>query len=243
MRVFTVRCCVDGGNRRAMVRGRDGPLERVDASSGKKQSAEEKRRARNHAMSSPKASVGGNPIHRRLKYHEQKLLRKHDFMQYPQDMWHEPFCIKKYHLTDREDYRRYFKLVGLIRALMSHLRFLPAESRVRIQVTEQLIGKLYDMGLLQERLGLAEVDKVGVEAFCKRRLPSILVGLKMAPNCQIASQYIEHGHVKVALNQVRDPAFLVPRTLDDQVTWLNRSAIKGHVRQFNAAQDDFDITN
>ena len=190
-----------------------------------------------------KSGGGGNPIHRRLKFHEKKLLRKHDFMQYPQDLWHEPYCIQKYHLTDREDYRRYLRLVGLMRALMSHLRYLPAESKIRIQITEQLLGKLYDMGLLHDRLGLAEVDKIGVEAFCKRRLPAIMVGAKMAPNCRIASDYAEHGHVKVGSNQIRDPAFLVPRTLDDQVTWMAGSAVRKHVAAFNAAQDDFDLLN
>jgi U3 small nucleolar ribonucleoprotein protein IMP3 len=189
----------------------------------------------------PKSETSaGNPIHRRLKFHEKKMLKQHDFMQYPQDLWHEPFCISKFHLTDREDYRRYLRLVGLIRGLMSHLRFLPSDSKIRIQITDQLVSKLYDMGLLAERLGLAEVDKVGVEAFCKRRLPTVMLKLKMAPNCKIGSDFINHGHVRVGATQVRDPAFLVPRTLDDHITWMDGSKIKGHVMAFNNSKDDFD---
>lgn len=183
--------------------------------------------------------AGGNPIHRRLKFHEKKLLKKHDFMQYPQDLWHEPYAVTKFNLTDREDYRRYLRLVGLIRGLMSHLRYIPAESKVRIQITEQLVRKLFDMGLIHDRMGLQEVDKVGVEAFCKRRLATVLVALKMAPNCKLASETIEHGHVRVGVTQVRDPAFLVPRGVDDQVTWLDTSKIRRHIAAFSGVADDF----
>lgn len=182
----------------------------------------------------------GNPIHRQLKYHEKKLLRKHDFMQYEQDNWHEPFCITKYHLEDREDYRRYMRLVGLIRQLMTHLRYLPAESKIRMQITQQILDKLFDMGLIKERLGLAEVDKVGVEAFCKRRLPTLVRDLKMAPNCRLAAEFIHHGHVRVGTTQIRDPAFLVPRSMDDFITWMPGSKIKKHVDNFNAQGDDFE---
>lgn len=182
----------------------------------------------------------GNPIHRDLKYHEKKLLRKHDFMQYPQDNWHEPFCITKYHLEDREDYRRYMRLVGLIRQLMTQLRYLPTDSKIRMQITQQILGKLHDMGLIKEKLGLAEVDKVGVEAFCKRRLPTLVRDLKMAPNCRMAAEYIHHGHIRVGTNQIRDPAFLVPRSMEDYITWMNGSKIRQHVEAFNAQRDDFE---
>lgn len=187
------------------------------------------------------SASGANEVHRRLKFHEKKLLRQHDFFQYEQDNWHEPFCIAKYNLTDREDYRRYWRLVGLIRGLMTQLRYLPPESKIRMEVTQQLTTKLYEMGLISDRTGLAEVDKCGVEAFCKRRLPSVLVALKMAPNCKFASDFIEHGHVRVAATQVRDPAFLVPRELDDYVTWTAGSAIRKQIESFGNTRDDAEL--
>merc|ERR1712093_244265 len=101
------------------------------------------------------------------------------------------------------------------------------------------MGKAYDMGLIADPRGLSEIDKIGVEAFCKRRLPAQLVRLRMAGNCKIASDFIEHGHVRVGPTQVRDPAFLVPRTLDDGITWTDGSKIKQHVANFNASRDDF----
>ncbi|PWU96932.1 hypothetical protein C4B63_17g46 [Trypanosoma cruzi] len=182
----------------------------------------------------------GNPIHRALKYHEKKLLRKHDFMQYPQDNWHEPFCITKYHLEDREDYRRYLRLVGLTRQLLAHLRYLPSDSKIRIQITQQLMEKLFTMGLIREKLGLAEVDKVGVETFCRRRLSTVIRDLSMAANCKLAAELIHHGHVRVGTTQVRDPAFLVSKGLEDLVTWMPGSKIKHHVDNFNVQRDDYE---
>lgn len=198
------------------------------------------KRSKNSKYTPVSAHSKGNPVHRPLKYHERKLLRKHDFMQYPQDNWHEPYCITKYHLEDREDYRRYLRLVGLIRQLLTQLRYLPADSKIRIQITQQIMDKLYNMGLISEKLGLSEVDKVGVEAFCKRRLPTILRDLKMSPNCEMAADLVHHGHVRIGTTQIRDPAFLVPRGQEDFVTWMPGSKIRQHVDTFNAKRDDFD---
>lgn len=204
-----------------------------------KQQQENAKRAKKSAFTPPSLSSRGNPIHRELKYHERKLLKKHDFMQYEQDNWHEPFCISKYHLEDREDYRRYLRLVGLIRQLLTQLRYLPADSKIRMEITQQILEKLFQMGLIHEKLGLAEVDKVGVEAFCKRRLATVVRDLKMAPNCELAAKTIHHGHVRVGTTQMRDPAFLVPRGQEDYVTWMTESKIRQHVDAFNAKRDDF----
>lgn len=196
-------------------------------------------RAKKSVFTPPSVNSRGNPIHRELKYHERKLLKKHDFMQYEQDNWHEPFCISKYHLEDREDYRRYLRLVGLIRQLITQLRYLPADSKIRMEVTQQILEKLFHMGLIHEKLGLAEVDKVGVEAFCKRRIATVVRDLKMAPNCEFAAKSIHHGHVRVGTTQIRDPAFLVPRGQEDYVTWMAGSKIRQHVDMFNVKRDDY----
>lgn len=191
------------------------------------------------SKASKHASDAENDVHRRFKYPEKKMLRKVDFMQYKDDNWHESYCIPKYNLTDREDYRRYLRLVGLMKSEMSALRVLPSSSKIRIEVTDQMLKKLYDMGLIEERLGLSEIDKLGVENFCKRRLSAVLVKQKMAGNHKLASDMIEHGHVRVGVTQVRDPAYLVPRALEPFVTWVDSSKIRKHVENFAAQAEDY----
>lgn len=44
---------------------------------------------------------------RKLKYHEQKLLKKVDFLNWKKkDNPHETEVIRRYHLQDRDDYTR-----------------------------------------------------------------------------------------------------------------------------------------
>lgn len=48
-----------------------------------------------------------------------------------------------------------------------------------------------------------------------------------------ASDLIEQGHVRVGTDVVKDPAFLVSRTLEDFVTWVDSSKIRKHVMEYN----------
>lgn len=48
-----------------------------------------------------------------------------------------------------------------------------------------------------------------------------------------ATDLIEQGHVRVGTEVVKDPAFLVSRTLEDFVTWVDSSKIRRHVMEYN----------
>lgn len=48
-----------------------------------------------------------------------------------------------------------------------------------------------------------------------------------------ATDLIEQGHVRVGTDVVKDPAFLVSRTLEDFVTWVDSSKIRKHVMEYN----------
>ena len=81
----------------------------------------------------------------------------------------------------------------------------------RARITEQLLEKLYAMGIVNTKKGLAECDKVTASAFCRRRLPVVMVRLKFAESIREAVTFIEQGHVRVGPNVILDPAFLVTR--------------------------------
>ena len=49
------------------------------------------------------------------------------------------------------------------------------------------------------------------------------------------------GHVRVGPNVVTDPAFLVTRSLEDFLTWVDGSKIKRAVMKYNDKLDDFDL--
>lgn len=56
-----------------------------------------------------------------------------------------------------------------------------------------------------------------------------------------ATDLIEQGHVRVGTEVVKDPAFLVSRTLEDFVTWVDSSKIRRHVMEYNNMVSSFDL--
>ena len=65
----------------------------------------------------------------------------------------------------------------------------------------------------------------------------------MAQTMELAVKYVEQGHVRVGPHQVNDPAFLVPRPLEDHITWLDSSTIREKVKKYNRTFDDYEREN
>lgn len=136
---------------------------------------------------------------------------------------------------------RYNKIAGLITSLVAKLKQLPSDNEVRIRKTEALLDKLYKMGLIDTASSLVKAEKLSASAFCRRRLPIVLVRLKMAETLREAVTFIEQGHIRVGPEIVNDPAFLVTRTLEDFVTWVDSSKIKRAVQKYNDKLDDYEL--
>jgi U3 small nucleolar ribonucleoprotein protein IMP3 len=89
---------------------------------------------------------------------------------------------------------------------------------------------------------LSEVEKnVTVSAFCRRRLPVVLTRLRMSETVQAATKIIEQGHVRVGTESITDTAFLVSRSMEDFVTWVDGSKIKRNILRYREKLDDFDL--
>lgn len=179
---------------------------------------------------------------RKLKFHEQKLLKKVDFINWEVDNnLHEVKVLRRFRLEKREDYMKYNKLSRNIRDLAQKIRDLDEKDGFRAQSTHKLLEKLYNIGLIPTKQNLALTEKVTASSFCRRRLPSIMLNLRMAQNLKTAITFIEQGHVRVGPEIITDPAFLVTRNMEDFVTWVDSSKIKLHVMNYNDERDDFDL--
>ncbi|XP_071992728.1 U3 small nucleolar ribonucleoprotein protein IMP3 [Engystomops pustulosus] len=179
---------------------------------------------------------------RKLKYHEQKLLKKVDFINWEVDNnVHELKVLRKYHLDRREDYTIYNKLSRNVRELAAKIKDLEEKDPFRSQSTAKLLEKLYALGLVPTKQSLQLCDTVTASSFCRRRLPTIVVKLRMAQNLKNAITFIEQGHIRVGAEVVTDPAFLVTRNMEDFITWVDSSKIKRHVVEYNDERDDFDL--
>ncbi|KDN49908.1 putative IMP3-component of the U3 small nucleolar ribonucleo protein [Tilletiaria anomala UBC 951] len=180
---------------------------------------------------------------RQLKHHEAKLLKKHDFLQWKQDQnQREIKVMRRYHVQNRDDYQKYNKMVGSIRHLSLRLSTLPASDPFRTKHESQLLAKLYDMGLLDTGAKMSDImERLNVSAFCRRRLPVVMVRLKMSETVGQAVRYVEQGNVRVGPDTITDPAFMITRNMEDFVTWLDTSHIKRTIARYNDELDDFDL--
>ncbi|XP_001365833.1 U3 small nucleolar ribonucleoprotein protein IMP3 [Monodelphis domestica] len=180
---------------------------------------------------------------RKLKFHEQKLLKKVDFLNWEttDHNLHELRVLRRYRLERREDYTRYNRLSRTVRDLARRLRDLPENDPFRVQASAALLSKLYAMGLVPTQSSLQLCDSVTASSFCRRRLPVVLVKLRMAQHLRAAVTFVEQGHVRVGPHVVTDPACLVTRAMEDFITWVDSSKIKRHVLNYSNERDDFDL--
>jgi U3 small nucleolar ribonucleoprotein protein IMP3 len=132
---------------------------------------------------------------RELKYHEKKLLKKVDFFSWKAEAGHrEATVVRRYLLQNREDYIKYNKIVGKVTKLCSKLKQLDQTNERRSKVSELLLSKLYNLGIISNTASLVQIENLTVSSFCRRRLPVVMVRLKMSENLKEATTLIEQGN-------------------------------------------------
>ncbi|KAJ2402335.1 U3 small nucleolar ribonucleoprotein imp3 [Coemansia sp. RSA 2559] len=179
---------------------------------------------------------------RQLKYHEKKLLRKVDFIDWKgEHNVREIEVMRRYNLRTREEYHKYSALVRMAQKLSHTISRMDPRDPQRHESEEALLDKLYNIGVISSRKAMSQVDKLTVSAFCRRRLAVVMCRLRMAQYVSEAVRLIEHGHVRVGPDTVADPAFLVTRNMEDFVTWVDTSKIKRKILKYNDKLDDFDL--
>lgn len=185
---------------------------------------------------------------RKLKHHEQKLLRKVDLINYKSDgpSHREAAVRRRYHLTHPLDYSKYNTLCGRLRQLAHLLSNLDPSDPYRVEMETTMLEKLHQIGILkqnrQQGAGLSTVENdITVSAFCRRRLGIVMVRIGMVEHVSTAHKFVEQGHVRVGTEVVTDPAFLISRGMEDFVTWVDGSKVKRQVLQYRDKLDDFDL--
>eukprot|EP00798_Chlamydomonas_sp_ICE-L_P019259 gene19259-25892_t len=171
---------------------------------------------------------------RQLKYHEKKLLKKVDFLK-----WKSEDNLRE--MQNRDDYKSYNKIVGMVTKLTNVLKQLDSQDTTRTELTDQMLEKLYTMGVLSTKKSLVQCEKLATASFCRRRLAVVMVRLKMAETLREACTFIEQGHVRVGPETATDPAYHVTRRMEDFVTWVDTSKIKRKVLMYNDRLDDYDL--
>ena len=107
---------------------------------------------------------------------------RHDFLDWKQDQGHREIKVmRRYHIQDRDDYAKYNRLCGSIHHLALRLSKLPSTDPFREKTEASLLGKCYDMGLLDVGSKMSDLlNKINVSCFARRRLGVVMVRLKMS---------------------------------------------------------------
>ena len=178
---------------------------------------------------------------RKLKFHEQKLLKKVDFGTWKSDKnGKENLLMLRYHIRKRVDYTKYNKLSREIRKLSEKIARLERDDPFKSEATATLLSKLYAMGLTNNTSDLETLTRVSASSFCRRRLPVIMVKKNFSQSLRNASELIEYGHIRVGLDMIKDPAFIVSRNMEDFITWIDGSKVQKHVLEYNDVRDDYE---
>lgn len=111
-----------------------------------------------------------------------------------------------------------------------------------MRLEKLLLDKLDDMGVISNKTKLSEVEhNATVSAFARRRLAVVLTRLHMAETVKAATQFIEAGEIRVGVDTITDPAYLVTRNMEDFITWAVGSKIKRNIQKYRQQYDDFEL--
>ncbi|MFB6470660.1 MAG: 30S ribosomal protein S4 [Vulcanisaeta sp. AZ3] len=117
------------------------------------------------------------------------------------------------------------------RALLS----MPAEERAALE--NAFKKSLFKAGFIPEQdIPLDAVLSLDVRAVLDRRLQTIVYRRGLAKTVYEARQLVTHGHVMVGDRIVRSPGYLVPRDLEDKITYAVTSPILKRLLAQPAAQ-------
>lgn len=176
---------------------------------------------------------------RDLKYHEQKLLKKVNFLEWKQtNTTREQLVTSKFFLKSREEYKEYNRIVGMIRKLAESLARLADNDPTKLFVAKKLINLLHGIGIIQDKK-LLSCTKVSVSSLCYRRLPMVMAQKKLVPSYKDADKFVQQGHVRLGNRVVNSTSTLVSRAMEDFVTWVDSSKIRKKIDEFNEKYDDY----
>ncbi|KAF2353279.1 RNA-binding S4 domain [Trinorchestia longiramus] len=123
------------------------------------------------------------------------------------------------------------------------IKDLDKDDPFRDEYSAKCIEKMYTIGIIPMKGSLELVNNTSASSFCRRRLGCVMVKNGMVERISVANNLIKHGHVRVGMDVVKDPAFLVPRALEDYITWVDSSSIKRKIMEYNEGRDDYTLLN
>ncbi len=134
--------------------------------------------------------------------------------------------INKFGLKNK---REVWKAQSMLRRFRQQARQLNARLRMGdIQAQkekEQLLNKLYNLGILQKGSDLNDVLSLELETILNKRLQTQVYLKGLAHTPKQARQFIIHGHIAVKGRKMTIPGYLVKRSEEPEIEYHDYSSL------------------
>ena len=129
--------------------------------------------------------------------------------------------VRAYGLRNKKEI---WKMNSLLKNFKAHAKRLVVEQGEQAEKEkENLLKRLYKLGLLEEGLGLPTVLGIRLEDVLERRLQTQLVRRGLARTVKQARQMITHSHVMVNNKKIDAPSYLVSKVEEATIVFAPNS--------------------
>ncbi|MFB6490732.1 MAG: 30S ribosomal protein S4 [Thermoproteus sp. AZ2] len=146
----------------------------------------------------------------------------------PKKLWNtqllqeELQLMGEYGLRNKRELWKARSMLKLIVRRARSLLSMTAEERAPLELPFK--ERLYKMGFIDDvNIPLDRVLSLDVRAVLERRLQTIIVRRGLAKTPYEARQLIAHGHIAINGRRITSSGFLVPRDLEDKISYAPNS--------------------
>jgi small subunit ribosomal protein S4 len=94
----------------------------------------------------------------------------------------------------------------------------------RRNMENQILTKLYSMGVIQENSTLDDIFDLTIEDILERRLQTMVLRNGLAKTISQSRQFIVHGHISVGERHITVPSYIVRRNDEDIINYAKTSS-------------------
>ncbi|QLG48239.1 30S ribosomal protein S4 [Natrinema halophilum] len=137
----------------------------------------------------------------------------------------EHSLVDRYGLSNKEELWRAQSELRSYRREARELLGQAQDDEIVIQRSEEFLGRLKRVGILDETDELGDILSLEIEDILERRLQTVVYRSGLANTTQQARQFITHGHVVVGDQRHRVPSYIVDVDEEDLVAFDENSPL------------------
>jgi len=161
----------------------------------------------------------GHPRKKRKKYSTPKHPWQSERLEREKGIL-EIYCLK--------NKKEIWKMQSILKKYTSHAKRLAnLKTEQAKKEREQMINKLFKLGLLKKNAGIDDVLGLTMEDILERRLQTMVYRKNMTDTPRQARQFIVHGHIVVGNQKVNVPSYLVKSGEEDKIGFKEGSSLIG----------------